>query len=120
PARALAVAFGTWATAGDTIRLGELRRQVLNLKCLRPRRLRAALDWCRTWVIWRSMRPFRVAVLGMDGSGKSNLIRHALSLPSPLPLGTAYLGYNEFRTPVFKWLIRRIAVARDLGSELPL
>lgn len=54
------------------------------------------------------MRPVRVAVLGMDGAGKTTLIGHAVSQPSPLRIGSAYLGHNQFTTQTFRWLLARI------------
>jgi thymidylate kinase len=115
-ARALTEAFGAWvAAAGGTEGFALLRRQATALSCLRAQPVRGWLDRWRVRVRNRTRRPFRIAVLGMDGAGKSTMIRHALGLPCPLPIGAGYLGYNEFTTPPFRWMIARLAALAEAG-----
>lgn len=105
-ARAWAAGAGPWLAggAGDA---AALRAGAAALPVLVPHPIRGFVD--RRRVAWRvrRARPFRIAVLGMDGSGKSTVIERAAQLPSSLPIGTAYLGYNQFTTRGFRWLLAR-------------
>lgn len=60
---------------------------------------------------WRQFtRPVgRVAVLGVDGSGKSTIIETLSSAPSTLRIWNGYLGNNAFRTPPARWLESQLA-----------
>jgi hypothetical protein len=95
------------AKAGDDLQasIGRARR----LPVLRARPLLAR--WTRfkaRLVQW--LRPVaRVAILGIDGSGKSTLITTLCQTPSTLRTWSGYLGSNAFRTPPAIWLERRLA-----------
>ena len=104
PARRWTEAAGPWLAggAGDQ---DALTAAAATLPGLAPRIARAFFDrWRVQWALRRA-RPFRVAVVGMDGSGKSTMIGEATALPSGLPVGGAYLGYNQFTTRTFKWIL---------------
>ena len=114
-ARALAERFGPWASGAGRGDLAELRRQALQLECLGSHRVRARVDTLRSGIQWRMIRPVRVAVVGMDGAGKTTVIRELLSGPSSVPIGETYLGYNDFKTPPYQWLLARLVALGEHG-----
>lgn len=104
PARHWTEAAGPWLAGGEADQ-GALTTAAAALPGIAPRPVRAFFDrWRVRWALRRA-RPFRVAVVGMDGSGKSTMIGKATALPSGLPVGGAYLGYNQFTTRTFKWIL---------------
>ena len=114
-ARALAERFGRWVGGAEPANGEELRREAVALECLRPRPVLARVHALWVRLSRRMMRPLRVAVLGMDGAGKTTLIDYAVSLPSPLPMGSAYLGNNHYLTRTFRWLLARIEALQASG-----
>ena len=110
------VAFFASGTADQEQRLATLIERARQLDALSVSPVRARIDrvqarWSRT----RS-RPVRIAVLGMDGAGKGTLIAHMVSATFPLPASSGYLGFNEFLTPPFKWVLNRIAALTAAGK----
>jgi len=108
----LTAAFGDWVHEPAVGEFAALQRRARARSCLRPRRLLALLGrvvrrWRRGWG-----RPPRFAVVGMDGSGKSTLIEQVRGLDSPLPIGTAYLGHNQYRTRLFREVLEQLERAK--------
>ncbi len=89
--------------------LAELSARAARLHRLRARPVLARMTRLRAR--WRQFwRPTaRVAILGIDGTGKSTLIESLTRAPSTLRIWHGYLGHNAFRTPLAKWLERQLA-----------
>jgi thymidylate kinase len=108
----LTAAFGDWVREPAVGGFAALQRRARALSCLRPRPVLALFDaMVKRWR-WRRARPLRFAIVGMDGSGKSTLIESVRSLGSPLPIGTAYLGHNQYRTRLFREILERLDQAK--------
>lgn len=85
----------------DAVKMGHddleaLGAQAAALPCLATRPLTRVLDASRVRLARARARPLRIAVVGMDGSGKSTLITRLSAVPSGLGFGSAYLGENNF------------------------
>jgi thymidylate kinase len=113
------LAFGA---APDAPAFAALRARAEQLPVLAPR------PWLTRWhaarVRWRQLwRPVaRIAILGIDGSGKSTLVSTATRHGATVRIHNGYLGNNSFRTPPAKWLIAALHRRRSRGetSGLPL
>ncbi len=115
-ARAFAEAFGRSAGSGEQADIDVLARQALALDCLRARPALARVHdfWVR--LRRRTMRPLRVVILGLDGSGKTTLVEYARSQPNPLPATSAYLGHNFYLTSSFRWVLERLVKLEAAGK----
>lgn len=85
----------------ETVRSGNrelmpLTTMAAALPCLAPQPLNRIVDGCRVRLVRALAHPLRVAVVGLDGSGKSTLITRLSAVPSGLAFGSAYLGENNF------------------------
>lgn len=67
---------------------------------------------------WRQLlRPVaRVAVLGIDGSGKSTVVDKMSKGGGTVSVHSAYLGHNHYRTLPARWLSRRLGEMRERGN----
>ena len=67
---------------------------------------------------WRQLlRPVaRVAVLGIDGSGKSTVVDKMSNGGGTVRVHSAYLGHNHYRTLPAQWLSRRLGAMRERGN----
>jgi len=100
---------------GDDARdLRTLIASAERLPSLRRQPIRAF--WHRAGVRWRQFRrPVgRVAIFGIDGSGKSTLVHMATERSGTMRIHNGYLGNNAYRTPPAKWLSKTIG--RELGA----
>ena len=94
-----------------------LAARARRLAVLRPRQVLARYDRIRGR-IRRLLRPVaRVAILGIDGSGKSTIVSALTASPSTLRVGSGYLGSNSFRTPPSRWMVAWLAHRRAAGDE---
>ncbi|GAB1342524.1 P-loop NTPase family protein [Gemmatimonas sp.] len=102
--------------------LTRLIQHAERLPALAPQRLLARWHTLRTR--WRQfVRPVaRIAIFGIDGSGKSTLVQMATDQSGTLSIHNGYLGNNAYRTPPAKWLSKRIVQeqAKSAPSSLLL
>lgn len=94
-----------------------LQARATNLAAMRTTRMRRRFDRIRVALVRSRARPFRVAVVGMDGSGKSTVIQEVLKAVHPLPCGAAYLGYNQFALPMLRAIIVRVAELQSVEPQ---
>jgi thymidylate kinase len=106
----------------DTHDMRALIVRAERLPTLRGQPVRAF--WHRAGVRWRQLRrPVgRVAIFGVDGSGKSTLVQMATERSGTMRIHNGYLGNNAYRTPPAKWLTKTIGreLAAPTRSELRL
>jgi hypothetical protein len=116
-AHSLAERFGQSVGGGEHMAFEVLRRDAIGLDCLRARPALARVHGLWVRLRRRLIRPLRLAVLGMDGAGKTTLIEHAVTMSSPLPIGSAYLGHNHYATRTCRWLLARIEALIESGRS---
>ena len=58
----------------------------------------------------------RIAVIGIDGSGKSTLVNAITSAPSTIRIGSGYLGSNHYRSTPSRWLQGALTRHRGRGD----
>jgi thymidylate kinase len=108
--------------ARQAMAFAALRARAEMLPVLTARPLLAR--WHAMQVRWRQfVRPVaRIAILGIDGSGKSTLVSTATQHGATVRIHNGYLGNNSFRTPPAKWIIAALHTRRSRGetSGLPL
>lgn len=97
--------------------VSEYAARAVHLSTLRPHPALARLTLARSFLRARARRPVRIAFIGIDGAGKSTLVRQLVSTPAPVPIGHAYLGHNAFETRLTRWVLRRIEVLTDSGRS---
>lgn len=119
-AATLTQAFLSFLSESDASALPSLISQAERLPCLR------AQPWTERWTKlrarWRQfVRPVgRVAVFGIDGSGKSTLVQMATQRSGTLRIHNGYLGNNAYRTPPAKWLSATITSERSKAAPSEL
>jgi thymidylate kinase len=74
--------------------------------------------WHRARVRWRQLvRPVaRVAILGIDGSGKSTVVETLRKTGGTVRVHSGYLGYNSYRTLPARWLASAKKSRWDRGA----
>lgn len=94
-----------------------IRERTKALRILKPRRLLALRHKLRARLT-QLIRPVgRIAVFGIDGSGKSTLVRMLSERGGTLSVHTGYLGSNEYRTLPAKWLTATLEARRQSGKQ---
>jgi thymidylate kinase len=111
-------AFLNWAAATSTTIPDDLARRSRTLEFLDPQRLRVRAHRIRAR--WRQLlRPVgRVALIGIDGSGKSTLVDLASRRSGTIAVHSGYLGHNQYRTLPARWLTHSIdRIQRDRADS---
>lgn len=93
-------------------KLPSLVVRAVSLPCLISDALGSKLHAIK--IRWRQLlRPVaRVAVLGIDGSGKSTVVEEMAGNGGTVSVHSAYLGHNHYRTPPARWLSRHLEKMR--------
>lgn len=110
-------AFFDLLDAQDPVLPQSLVRRAKSLPVLSPRPLSAGLSrWRARWRQLRRPVP-RIAVLGIDGSGKSTIVRTTAERGGTLSVHHGYLGNNAYRTWPARWLSSAIDSRREAGQR---
>ncbi len=109
--------FLSLRAAHGTSGIGALADEASRLSALRPRPLLARWDRVRRRAVQLRRPVARVAIFGIDGSGKSTIVSTFQTAPSTLRVGSGYLGSNFFRTPPTRWMHSWLVARREAGDE---
>jgi thiamine kinase-like enzyme/thymidylate kinase len=82
-----------------------LKREILKLKIIRKYKTKAIYDKWLNRLKMAFLRPFRVVIIGVDGSGKSTLTKLLLEKNTGY-ISTGYLGYRQYSTSIAHLLFR--------------
>lgn len=117
-AREFVEAFIETATAAGCD-LAPLNARARRLRCLKAHPWRARLTQSRARLRQFRRPVVRVAILGIDGSGKSTLIDALANAPSTVRLWHGYLGSNHYRTYPARFLERQLARYHGANAAPP-
>lgn len=98
-------------------RVYALRKETACLPVLKARRILGMRHDHGARARRRRARPVRVAMIGLDGAGKTTQLSNLVAAARALGVGRAYLGYNEFETRSFRWVMRQLERSRKAGRR---
>jgi thymidylate kinase len=113
----LVLRFSEWFGGDEPFRGFALRREAASLPMLKARRVWGMRHECGVRGRRRRARAVRVAMIGLDGAGKTTQIGNLLAASRGLAVGKAYLGYNDFETRSFRWVMRQLERSHLAGRH---